>query len=141
MKELIRLIKKGLETTLIGSIVAEIFNSKDTSKLLSQHFLTIFMLYLNPNQAGVFWNHIGWRGTLHDCTLGQNLSKAIKILLTSSLGGRYDVIKPFFVSVPGQNSSSLIFCPMDLKFGTGVNSEVLFSNSSKKSDINTFWRR
>ena len=72
---------------------------------------------VNPIQAGVFWNHIGWGGahccvpplfllylwsnynqTWHDGTLGQNLSKAIEILLTSSLGGKYDVIKPFLVS-------------------------------------------
>ena len=67
---------------------------------------------LNPIQAGVFWNHIGFGGTLcppsvsplfmnqtwHDGTLGQNLSKAVKILLTSSIGGKYDVIKPFLVS-------------------------------------------
>ena len=63
---------------------------------------------LNPIQAGVFWNHIGWvlfllylwsnyNQTWHDGTLGQNLSKAIKILLTSSLGGKYDVIKPILV--------------------------------------------
>ena len=70
---------------------------------------------LNPIQAGVFWNHIGLEGTLcvpspplflfnlwsnynqtwPDGTLGQNLSKAIKILLTSSPGGKYDVIKLF----------------------------------------------
>ena len=36
--------------------------------------------------------------TWHDGTLGQNLSKAIKILLTSSLGGEYDVIKPCLIS-------------------------------------------
>ena len=91
-------------------------------------------------QAGVFWNHIRLGGaqcapppsplfllylwsnynqTWYDGTLGQNLSKVIKILLTSSLGGKYDVIKPFLVSY---NSSSLIFCPTELKFVTGVNS-------------------
>ena len=69
---------------------------------------------LYPIQAGVFWNHIGWghcvpplfllclwsnySHTWHDGTLGQNLSKAVKSLLTSSLGGKYDVIKPFLVS-------------------------------------------
>ena len=47
-------------------------------------------------------------------------------------GGKYDVIKLFFGIVPGENSSSLIFCPMELKFGTGVNSKALISNSSKK---------
>ena len=47
----------------------------------------LFLLYLwsNYNQT---W-HVG--------TLGQNLSKAIKSLLTSSLGGTYNVIKPFLV--------------------------------------------
>ena len=41
-----------------------------------------------------------------------------------------------FVIVPGQHSSSLIFCPMELKFGTGVNFEVLISNSSQKVRYN-----
>ena len=108
---------------------------------------------LNPIQAGVFWNHIGWGGgwhivppsplfllylwfidnqTWHGGTKGQNLSTAIKILLRSSLGGKYDVIKPFLVIVSGQNSSTFIFCSMELKFGTGVISEALISNSSHK---------
>ena len=69
----------------------------------------------NPIQAGVFWNHIGWGAhcfcflflrclwsnynqTWYDSTLGQNLSKSVENLLTSSLGGKYDVIKPFLVS-------------------------------------------
>ena len=70
---------------------------------------------VNPIQAGVFWNHIGWGGTLcpppmflfylwsnynqtwHDGSLGQNVSKALKILLTSLLGGKYDVIKLLLV--------------------------------------------
>ena len=85
--------------------------------LLQHVFLTNSALpvYLYPIQAGVFWNHRGWRGhivptsvffylwsnynqTWHDGTLGQNLSKAIKILLPSSLGCKYDVIKLFLVS-------------------------------------------
>ena len=41
-KELIKLIKKDLGTTMIGSFVAEIFNLNDTSKRLSQHFRTNF---------------------------------------------------------------------------------------------------
>ena len=104
---------------------------------------------LNPIQAGVFWNP-GGQGTLcplplfllylwsnynqtwHDGTLGQNLSKPIKILLMSSPGGKFDIIKPFLVAFRGLNLSSLIFCPMELKFGTGVNSEALISNSSQK---------
>ena len=32
----------------------------------------------------------------------------------------------------GQNSSFFIFCPVELTFGTGVNSEALISNSSTK---------
>ena len=40
-KEVIKLIKINFGTTLIGSMVAEIFNSKGTSKVLSQHFYTI----------------------------------------------------------------------------------------------------
>ena len=76
----------------------------------------LLQIKVNPIQAGVFWNHIGWGGgtlcpplfllclwsnynqTWHDGTLGQNLSKDIKSLLTSSPGGKYDVIKPFLVS-------------------------------------------
>ena len=45
-KELIKLIKKDFGTTLIGSIVSEIFNPKDTSKLLSQHLWTFLKLTL-----------------------------------------------------------------------------------------------
>ena len=79
------------------------------------------MQNINPSQAGVFWNHTGWGHNVpplfllylwsnynqawHDGTLGQNLPKAIKILLTSSLG-RHEAI---FGIVPGQNSSFLIF--------------------------------
>ena len=37
-----------------------------------------------------------------------------------------------FGIVPGQNLSSLIFCLVQLKFGTGVNSESQISNSSQK---------
>ena len=63
-----------------------------------QKFLNFIKAVLNPIQAGVFWNHIGWgqivpplflfclwsnyNQTWHDGTLGQNLSKAIKSLLT-----------------------------------------------------------
>ena len=100
----------------------------------------------NPIQAGVFWNHIGWGGTFrfllylwsnynqtwHDGTLGQNLSKPIKIfadVITRSQVWRHRAIVG---TVPDQNSSSLIFCPMELKFGTGVNSEALISNSGQK---------
>ena len=92
-------------------------------------------MLLNPIPVGFFWNHIGWGGgTWHDATPGQNLSKAIKILLTSSPGGKYDVIKPFLVSFQVKIRVSLIFCPMELKFGTGVNSEALISNSSQKTE-------
>ena len=38
----------------------------------------------------------------------------------------------FSFIIPGENSSSLIFCLTELKFGTGVNSEALVSNSSQK---------
>ena len=43
-----------------------------------------------------------------------------------------------FGIVPGQNSSSIIFCPMELKVGTGINSEALISNSNQKFDLITF---
>ena len=48
----------------------------------------LFLLYL--------WSN--YNQTWYDGTLGQNLSNVIKILLTSSVGGMYDVIKPFLVS-------------------------------------------
>ena len=67
---------------------------------------------LNPIQAGVFWNHRGWRGAqcfsficcpiitkLGMMVLKDKISqKTMKILLTSSPGGKYDVIKPSLVS-------------------------------------------
>ena len=37
-----------------------------------------------------------------------------------------------FGIVSGQNSSSFIICPIELKFGTRVNSDALISNSSQK---------
>ena len=37
-----------------------------------------------------------------------------------------------FGIVPGQHSSFLTFCPIELKFGTGTNSEALISNSNQK---------
>ena len=87
-------------------------------KCLTSPSLPSLSTYLNGSpclaQAGVFWNPIGrnhcalplfllclwsnYNQTWHDGTLGQNLSKAIKILLTSTLGDKYDVIKPFLVS-------------------------------------------
>ena len=68
--------------------------------------------------------------TWHAATLGQNLSKSIKISLTSLLGAKYAVIKPFLVSFQ-VNIQILLLYPVELKFGTGVNSEVLISNSSQ----------
>ena len=69
---------------------------------------------INPIQAGVFWNHIGWGGTLCPpvsplfvVQLQPNLAwwysgtkslKNHKNFLTSLLGGKYDVIKLFSVS-------------------------------------------
>ena len=63
-------------------------------------------------------------------TLGKNLSNAMESLLTSSSGGKY-CHQAVFGIPPGQNSSSLIFCPMELKFCTGINFEALISNSSQ----------
>ena len=47
--------QKKVGTTLIGSIVAEIFNPKDTSKLLSQHFLSTLKGY---NSASISPIHL-----------------------------------------------------------------------------------
>ena len=41
---LIKLIKEDLGATLVESIVAEIFNLNDISKLLSQHFGTVVFI-------------------------------------------------------------------------------------------------
>ena len=41
-KKFTKVIKKNIGITLIGSVIAEIFNLKDTSKLLSQQFRTNF---------------------------------------------------------------------------------------------------
>ena len=59
----------------------------------------LFLLYLlsNYNQA--------W----HDSTLGKNLSKAIKILLSQLVGGNYDVIKLFLVLFQVKNRVLLSF--------------------------------
>ena len=57
----------------------------------------------NPIQDGVFWPLFllylwsNYNQTWHAGTLGPNLSKAIKIWLMSSLGGKYDVIELFLV--------------------------------------------
>ena len=53
-------------------------------------------------------------------------------MLTSSLGGKYDVIKPFLVSFQSKFEFPHL-CPIKLKFGTRVNSEALISNSSQKA--------
>ena len=86
------------------------------------HMPPLFLLYLLSN----------YNQTWHDGTLGKHLSKAIKSLLRSSLGGKYGVITLFFGIVPGQNLSFLIFCTMELKFGKGSNSEALIQKSSQK---------
>ena len=74
--------------------------------------------------------------------LGQNLSKAIKILLTSSLGGKYDVIKLYLVlfQIKIRVHSSFIFCPIELKCGTGVNSEALSSNPGQNIRYKYVWK-
>ena len=66
---------------LLTSIMTFVF-----FQFLSIHIVSpLFLLYL--------WSN--YNQTWHGDTLGQNLSNAIKILLTSSLGGKYDVIKLF----------------------------------------------
>ena len=114
----------------------------------------VFGTFINPIQAGVFWNHIGWGGTLcpplfllclwsnynqtwHDSTRGQNLSKAIKRLLTSSLGHKYDVIKPFLVSF---QVKIRIFLSLAEIWHWGQFWGANFEFEPKKSDINTFER-
>ena len=94
--------------------------------IITHHInVSIITASVDPIQAGVFWNHVGWGGTLfllfllylwsnynqtwHDDPLGQILSKAIKILMTSSPGGQYDVIKLFLVSYQVKIRFSLSF--------------------------------
>ena len=48
--------------------------------------------------------------------------KAIKSLLTSLLGGKYGVIERFLVLF--QIKIRVPLCPMELTFGTGVNSAM-----------------
>ena len=43
MKRTHKTDQKGLGTTSIGPVVAEILNRKDASELLSQHFRTVFV--------------------------------------------------------------------------------------------------
>ena len=81
----------------------------------------LFLYYLLSN----------YNQTWHDSTLGQNLSKAMKSLLTSSLEVSKTSSSCFGI-VPEQKSSSFIFCPIELKLGTGINSEELIQNSSQK---------
>ena len=100
-------VRKAFDTVWIDGLMYKLFSDLGVNGKL---WLAIKDLYtdVNPIQAGVFWNHIGplfllylwsnYNQTWHDGTLGQNLSKAIKILLTSSPGSKYDVIKPFSVS-------------------------------------------
>ena len=106
--------------------------------------------WLNPIQAGVFWNHIGWGAhcappslfllyllscyyqTWHGGTVRQNLSEAIKIFLMSSLGGKYDVIKLFLVSFEVKIRVPLSFVQWSWNLAQGVNSEVLILNWSQK---------
>ena len=116
------------------------------------------ILKFNPIQAGVFWNHIGLGGTLclplfflylwsnynqtwNDGTLGQNLSNAIKILLTSSLGGKYDVIKPFLVSFQVKIRVPISFVQWSWNLAQGSILKCWFRIRVKKIDINTFWKR
>ena len=64
----------------------------------------------------------------HDGTLGKNNSKAVKSLLTSSLLGKYDVIKQLSVLFQVE-----IRAPLSLiKLSKGVNIEALISNLKEK---------
>ena len=114
-------------------------------------------LKFNPIQAGVFWNHIGWRHNVPPPLVsplfvvqlqpnlawwysGTNLSKVIKSLLMSSLGGKYDVIKLFLVSFqvkirfPYLLSNEAEIWQKGQFWGTDFEFEP-------KNPANTFWRR
>ena len=91
----------------------------------------LFLLYL--------WSN--YNQTWLDSTLGQNLSKAIQILLTSSLGAKYDVIKLFLVSFQVKIRVSLSFAQLSWNLAQGSILRRWFQIWAKKSDLNTFWRR
>ena len=77
--------------------------------------------------------------TWHDGTPGQNLLKSVKILLTSSLWGKYDNIKQFLVSfqveLPYLLSNLAEIWHRDPLCGAD------FEFDLKNSDMNTFWAK
>ena len=73
--------------------------------------------------------------------LWDKLSKAIKILLTSSPGGKHDVIKPFLVSLQVKTRVPLSFVQWSWNLAQESILRCWFRIRAKKSDINTFWRR
>ena len=111
---------------------------------------------LNSIQAGVFWNHLGWGGTfppvspLFVVQLRPNLAwwysgtkslKSHKILLPSSPGGTYDVIKPFLVLFHVKIRAPLSILQWSWNLAQGSILRRWFRIRAKKFQINTFWRR
>ena len=98
---------------------------------------------LNPIQAGghmfppppLFLHYLwsNYNQTWHDSTLGQNLSKAIKILLTSSSRFQYRSRSKFEFSYLLSNEAEI--------WHRGQFWGADFEFEPKKSDISTFWKR
>ena len=118
--------------------------------LIRKAEINYYLEAFNPIQAGVFWKHIGWGAhylwsnynqTWHGGTLRQNLSKAIKMLLMSSLGGKYDVIKLFLVWFQVKIRVFLFCVQLSWNLAHGSILRRWFRIQARKSDINTFWRR
>ena len=124
------------------------------------NWLQFCFSWLNPVQAGLFWNNIGCEGggghcaplfllylwsdynqTWRDGTLRQNLSKALKSLLTSSLWGKKEIIKLFLVSFEVRIQVPLSFVQWSWNLAQGSILKCWFRIQAKKSDLSTFWRR
>ena len=93
--------------------------------------IPLFLLYLSFN----------YHQTWHDGTLAQNLPKAIKILLISSLWGKHGVIKEFSVSFQVKIWAQLSFVQFGWNLAQGSILRRWFRIWTKKSDMNTFWAR
>ena len=90
----------------------------------SKRVLVIFI----PIQAGVFRNHISW----DEHIVPPSVSPLLVIQLQPNLAWWYS---GKIISQKSQKFCFLIFFLIEMKFGTGVNSEALISNPSQKNPI------
>ena len=87
---------------------------------------TLFLIYLCSNHYH----------TWHDSSLTQNLSKALKFLMTSSLSRVYAVIKQFLLSFEFKIRDPLSFAQFDRIFTYWSISKSRFQIWTEKFDIN-----